>query len=85
MNEKAHEVGTIRIDEDYLYLTVDGKSYRVHWEDCSPKLAKASLFEKSDFEISPAGYGIHWPLVDEDLAITPLLHLEGTELEKEVA
>ena len=24
-------------------------------------------------ELSPAGYGIHWPLVDEDLAVGPLI------------
>ncbi|WP_165360805.1 DUF2442 domain-containing protein [Candidatus Chloroploca sp. Khr17] len=23
--------------------------------------------------VSPSGYGIHWPEVDEDLALTPLL------------
>jgi hypothetical protein len=23
--------------------------------------------------MSPSGYGIHWPLLDEDLAIGPLL------------
>ena len=33
----------------------------------------ASEEEKTLFEISPSGYGIHWPLLDEDLSIDGLL------------
>ncbi|OYZ50723.1 MAG: hypothetical protein B7Y15_08625 [Bacteroidetes bacterium 24-39-8] len=25
------------------------------------------------FTISPSGYGIHWPLIDEDLAVDAIL------------
>jgi hypothetical protein len=71
--EKIHEVQSWQVEEDYLYLTVDGVAYRIRWTDCSPRLAQASLDERSHLDISPSGYGIHWPLVDEDLAITPLL------------
>ena len=28
--------------------------------------------EKNQFEIAPSGYGIHWPLIDEDLSIDGL-------------
>jgi hypothetical protein len=33
----------------------------------------ASQSQRQLFEVSPSGYGIHWPEIDEDLAITPLL------------
>jgi hypothetical protein len=33
----------------------------------------ASGLERSRAELSPSGNGIHWPLVDEDLAAGPLL------------
>ena len=33
----------------------------------------ASQENKERFEISPAGYGIHWPDVDEDLSIDGLI------------
>jgi len=39
----------------------------------SKRLSKASLRERKKFEISPSGYGIHWPIIDEDLSIDGLL------------
>ena len=70
---KIHEIDSIRTDEAYLYLTVDGQSYRIQWADCSPRLLRATSDQRKRFEVSPSGYGIHWPEIDEDLAITPLL------------
>src|SRR5438445_5354778 len=37
---------------------------RFSWERCSERLASASLIERSRAELSPSGYGIHWPLMD---------------------
>lgn len=71
--KKIHNVHSTQMDDTYLYLTVDGQSYRIRWADCSPRLVKATPAQRSRFEVSPSGYGIHWPEVDEDLAITPLL------------
>ncbi len=70
---KIHDVQSIEADENYLYLDVDGKSYRIRWEDCSLRLANAKLAQRKRFEVAPSGYGIHWPEIDEDLAISPLL------------
>lgn len=71
--KKFHEIEIASSDEMYLYLNIDGALYRVHWKDASPRLAKATMTERNTIEIAPSGYGLHWPLVDEDLAITPLL------------
>ncbi len=71
--KKFHYVQEIEADKTYLYLTVDGQSYRVRWTDCSPRLAQALHRQRLVVEVSPSGYGLHWPLIDEDLAITPLL------------
>ena len=68
-----HTVESIRADEEYLCLAVDGLAYRVRWEECSPRLARATQHQRRVLEVSPSGYGIHWPELDEDLAITPLL------------
>jgi hypothetical protein len=38
-----------------------------------PRLAHATLAERLNFEISGAGYGIHWPDLDEDVGIEGLL------------
>lgn len=73
MREKIHDVEIIKADETYLYLNVDKLSYRIRWIDCSPKLTEANQTEREYIEVSPSGYGLHWPLIDEDLAVTPLL------------
>jgi hypothetical protein len=77
---KFHTVQSIQVDHAFLYLTVDGQAYRIRWVDCSPRLANATQAQRQCFEVSPSGYGIHWPEIDEDLAITPLLrHAEKLE------
>jgi hypothetical protein len=73
MNKKMHNVQSVEVDNIYLYLTVDGQSYRIRWVKCSPRLVQATPAQRKHLEVSPSGYGIHWPEIDEDLAITPLL------------
>lgn len=38
-----------------------------------PRLAQATLKQLKNFEISPSGYGVHWPEVDEDISIKSFL------------
>jgi hypothetical protein len=38
-----------------------------------PRLAHGSHDERTNFEISSAGYGIHWPDLDEDIGVEGLL------------
>jgi hypothetical protein len=87
MDKKIHTVRSVKTDDTYLYLTVDGQSYQIPWGDCSSKLAQATPLEREYVEISPSGYGLHWRLIDEDLAITPLLqrtnNLADEHIEKE--
>ncbi len=68
-----HDVAEVWTDKTHLCLTVDGRSYRIRWADCSPNLFAASDWQRQRFDVSPSGYGIHWPEIDEDLAIAPLL------------
>ena len=46
-------------------------------------LLNASEEDRGKYEISPSGYGIHWPALDEDLSIDGLLGIvhEPTEVE----
>ena len=37
------------------------------------KLSNATVEELKNWEISPSGVGIHWPDLDEDLSIRPML------------
>jgi hypothetical protein len=38
-----------------------------------PRLAYGTPAERANFRISGAGYGIHWPDLDEDLGVEGLL------------
>ena len=44
-----------------------------------PRLAKAKANQLKKFEISPAGYGIHWPALDEDLSVVGFLYPGGVK------
>jgi hypothetical protein len=71
--KKYHDVKKIRFEKYYLLLTVDGKDHRVDLRRFSKKLSAADERTKTNFEISPSGYGIHWPDLDEDLSIDGMI------------
>ena len=71
--KKYHQVSGIEISGGVLHLTVDGTKIEKELEQISPALARASSAEQAELEVSPSGYGIHWPLIDEDISIDGLL------------
>jgi hypothetical protein len=64
---------TIDPTRNGLELQVGEKIVRIPWERCSERLSAATEQERLTVELSPSGYGIHWPLIDEDLSIQGLL------------
>ena len=70
---KAHDVQNVVIDGTKMRLEVDGKKYEIELAKQSYQLAKATQKQREKYEISPAGYGIHWPEIDEDLSIDGLI------------
>jgi Protein of unknown function (DUF2442) len=44
-----------------------------HHRNMHKRLAAATEQERLAAELSPGGYGIHWPLIDEDLSVNGLL------------
>ena len=71
--DKAHDVRDISFDGATMHLTVDGKPYDVDLAVASPRLAAATQAERENVDISPSGYGIHWPGVNEDLTVNGLV------------
>nr|VFK66124.1 MAG: Protein of unknown function (DUF2442) [Candidatus Kentron sp. UNK]VFK71756.1 MAG: Protein of unknown function (DUF2442) [Candidatus Kentron sp. UNK] len=71
--KKIHKVENARIEKGVLSLRVDGIDIRRNLNELSSTLANAKEAEQKAFEISPSGYGIHWPLIDEDISIDGLL------------
>ena len=63
----------IEITDVALVIVTRDSRVEVPWDRCSSALANASELEWSQCRLSPAGYGIHWPLLDEDLAVGPLI------------
>ncbi len=71
--KKHHQVENVCIEKGILSLIVDGSNIQRELKDVSPLLAAATEEEQKEFEVSPSGYGIHWPLIDEDISLDGLL------------
>ncbi|MBN1804995.1 MAG: DUF2442 domain-containing protein [Sedimentisphaerales bacterium] len=77
--KKYHKIEKISFVKGTLILGVDGKEYKFRLADISERLSKASPEEREKYEISPAGYGIHWLLIDEDLSIDGLIGIKHSQ------
>jgi len=66
-------VKDVRVSEDTLSVDLmDGRTITVPlaWY---PRLMNAAPGQRAKWEVSGAGYGIHWPEIDEDLSTEGLL------------
>ena len=71
--KKYHDISDLKFEDDSLEVTIDGEKKQYHLKEISSVLEKASMEERNNFNISPSGYGIHWPSLDEDISIDSLL------------
>ena len=74
----CHEIRDLHFSGEYMVLTIDGTEKKLRVKDVSPALDRASEEQRNTFEVSPSGYGIHWPLLDEDIAVDGLLGIAHT-------
>ena len=66
-------VAGVRFDEDRIIVDLmDGRTIAVPLA-YYPRLLSASPTQRAKWEISGAGYAIHWPDIDEDLSAEGLL------------
>jgi len=63
--------------EDELVIVLRDRQVRIRWESCSSRLAAAGAEQRRSAELSPGGYGIHWPALDEDLSVSGLVRDAG--------
>jgi len=70
---KRHEVQSIDFDGPTMTLKVDGQIYSVNLPCISERLAHAADAARRSYSVSPSGYGIHWPQIDEDLTVDGLI------------
>jgi hypothetical protein len=84
--KRHHDIGDLKFEGDVLVVTIDGRENRFPLSTVSPVLEKASEKERHTFEISPSGYGIHWPQLDEDISVDGLLGIiHAPERKRKVA
>lgn len=63
----------VSVTDDTLSVDLeDGRtvSVPIGWY---PRLASGTPEERANFQISGAGYGVHWPDLDEDIGVEGLL------------
>ena len=66
-------VAGVRFEDERLIVDLqDGRTIAVP-ADWYPRLAEAALEQRANWDVSGAGYGIHWPDIDEDLSTNGLL------------
>jgi hypothetical protein len=75
---KYHTIESISVTGDILTFRLKGKDHTFKLSIVSSRLAAASNEVKEQFVLSPSGYGIHWPMIDEDLSIDGLLGITHT-------
>ena len=71
-----HKIQRISFSGSQMKIKVDGVQTIVNLTKTSKKLLKASKKERETYKISPSGYGIHWPLIDEDLSVDAILGIK---------
>ncbi|MFN5458695.1 MAG: DUF2442 domain-containing protein [Bacteroidota bacterium] len=69
----SHSIKSISFENDVLILQTDEKFFKIALEKLSVKLKNADDFQRSFYKISPSGYGIHWPLIDEDISVEAII------------
>ena len=76
--ESAYKISEIYFEKENLVLIFNDQKYFFKIKEVSEKLFQADENDRKNFQVSPSGYGIHWPTLDEDLSINGLLnHLEN--------
>ncbi len=68
-----HKIESVLFSDSYMIIRVDDKEYKFKLKDISKKLLNANVKEREAYKVICSGYGISWPLIDEDLSIDGLI------------
>lgn len=71
----THNIEAVTFDHNLICLQIDGDLIKLPISKVSKKLESATELQRNLFTISPSGYGIHWPLIDEDLSVDSILKI----------
>jgi hypothetical protein len=68
------KISSASFNGDIFIIIADGKKYTWDVKEISNRLSNASETDRNNFIISPSGYGIHWPTINEDISLNGLLN-----------
>ncbi len=68
------KIESINFTKDTLLIKIDNKIHELDLNVISKPLLNATAEERLNYQISPANYGIHWPLLDEDISVYKLIN-----------
>ena len=71
--DRAHTVRNVSVSGCRLRMDVDGTTYHIDLSSLSRRIAEATQSQRDRVQVSPSGYGLHWPDLDEDLSIDGLI------------
>ena len=63
----------ISANESHLTIFTHRGKTEMRWELISERLGQATSVERMRCHLSPSGYSIRWPLLDEDMGIGELI------------
>lgn len=63
----------ISANETHLTIFTHRGKTEIRWEMISERLGQATSVERMRCQLSPSGYSIRWPLLDEDLGIGEMI------------
>ena len=77
-------ISALRFDSDAIDVDVTAQALRIVLADGRelsaplewfPKLRDATVSQRANWRLIGGGQGIHWPDIDEDIAVSTLLRL----------
>ena len=77
-------ISAFKFDSDAVDVTVTGEALRIALADGRelaaplewfPRLRDATVAQRANWRLIGGGQGIHWPDLDEDIAVSTLLRL----------
>jgi len=73
---KIHNIESIKFRDDTMIICVDGEEHNIEINRISKQLSNATDDQRQNYVVSPSGYGLHWPDIDEDLSIDGILGIK---------
>lgn len=68
------KISDVQFEGELILIHSGDQTFKWKVSEISKKFSQASESVRNDFKISPSGYGIHWPQIDEDLSMNGLIN-----------